>query len=358
MSAGLAALLDDVAVLARAAAASIDDVGVAAAKAGAKAAGVVIDDTAVTPQYVHGLAAEREIPIVKRIALGSLRNKFLVILPVILLLSQFLPVLLTPLLMVGGAYLCYEGAEKIWERIAHHDAHAVEEQKDEKVLVAGAIRTDLILSAEIMVISLNEVASETFWKRLIILSVVAVIMTALVYGVVGLIVKMDDAGLKLSQRDSKAAAKFGRGLVKAMPKVLTALSVIGTAAMLWVGGHILLVGTHDLGFHPIYDVVHHMEEAAHDATGAFGGIVGWLTNTLASAIIGLAVGALIVVFMSLTFHRKKSHETHTDAKPGGAETDAKVTVTTDTHPSSGTPQSTPVATTEPPAPEPGPTTKS
>ncbi|GIE28253.1 hypothetical protein Ait01nite_012980 [Actinoplanes italicus] len=307
MSAGLAALLDDVAVLARAAAASVDDVGVAAAKAGAKAAGVVIDDAAVTPQYVRGLAAEREIPIVKRIAIGSLRNKFLIILPVILLLSQFLPVLLTPLLMVGGAYLCYEGAEKIWERIAHHEEHAAEQQPEEKVLVAGAIRTDLILSAEIMVISLNEVATETFWARLAILSVVAVIMTVLVYGAVGLIVKMDDVGLRLAEKDSKGAAKFGRGLVKAMPKVLTALSVIGTAAMLWVGGHILLVGAHELGWHGPYSLVHDAEHAVHEATGALGGVFGWTVNTLLSAVVGLIVGGLIVAFMAVTFHRKKSH---------------------------------------------------
>ncbi|MEU4426075.1 DUF808 domain-containing protein [Actinoplanes sp. NPDC024001] len=309
MSAGLAALLDDVAVLARAAAASVDDVGVAAAKAGAKAAGVVIDDAAVTPQYVRGLAAEREIPIVRRIALGSLRNKFLIILPVILVLSEFLPVLLTPLLMLGGAYLCYEGAEKVWERIAHHDTHGTdtEQQPDEKTLIAGAIRTDLILSAEIMVISLNEVASETFVSRLLILSVVAVIMTVLVYGAVGLIVKMDDVGLRLAERPGKSAAKLGRGLVKAMPKVLTALSVIGTAAMLWVGGHILLVGMDELGVHFLYEFVHHMEEAAHDATGALGGVVGWLVNTVASAIVGLIVGAVIVAIMSVTLHRRSGH---------------------------------------------------
>jgi predicted DNA repair protein MutK len=319
LSAGLAALLDDIAVLARAAAASVDDVGVAAAKAGAKAAGVVIDDAAVTPQYVRGLAAEREIPIVKRIALGSLRNKFLIILPVILVLSQFLPVLLTPLLMLGGAYLCYEGAEKIWERIAHRDhGDGEQERVDEKTLVAGAIRTDLILSAEIMVISLNEVASETFWSRLIILSVVAVIMTVLVYGAVGLIVKMDDVGLRLAEKPGKGVAKFGRGLVKAMPKVLTGLSVIGTAAMLWVGGHILLVGADDLGWHGPYSIVHHMEEAVHDATGALGAVFGWFTNTLASAVVGLAIGALIVAFMALTFHRK-SHKKETPTETALAE---------------------------------------
>lgn len=317
LSAGLAALLDDIAVLARAAAASVDDVGVAAAKAGAKAAGVVIDDAAVTPQYVRGLAAEREIPIVKRIAIGSLRNKFLIILPVILVLSQFLPWLLTPLLMIGGAYLCYEGAEKIWEKVAHSEhADDSQERVDEKTLVSGAIRTDLILSAEIMVISLNEVASETFWSRLIILSIVAVIMTVLVYGAVGLIVKMDDVGLRLAEKPGKGVAKFGRGLVKAMPKVLTALSVIGTAAMLWVGGHILLVGADDLGWHGPYSIVHHMEEAVHDATGALGGVLGWFTNTIASAIVGLLIGALIVAFMAVTFHRK-SH-----AKPEKKETEA------------------------------------
>ncbi len=305
MAGGLVALLDDVAVLARAAAASVDDIGAAAAKAGAKAAGVVIDDAAVTPQYVRSLAAERELPIIKRIALGSLRNKFLIILPAILLLSQFVPWLLTPILMLGGAYLCYEGAEKVWARIAHHDAHgAGEETKDEKTLVSGAVRTDLILSAEIMVITLNEVIDEPFWSRLAILAVVAVVMTVLVYGAVALIVKMDDAGLKLAQR-SGALATFGRGLVRAMPLVLTGLTILGTAAMLWVGGHILLVGTHDLGLHVIYDAVHHVEEAAHDATGALGGLVGWLTNTVFSAILGLIVGALIVLVMTQTLHRRK-----------------------------------------------------
>jgi predicted DNA repair protein MutK len=313
LAGGLVALLDDVSVLARAATASIDDVGVAAAKAGAKAAGVVIDDAAVTPQYVRGLAAKRELPIIKRIALGSLRNKFLIILPAVLLLSQFVPWLLTPVLMLGGAYLCYEGAEKVWAKIAHHDAHGGEQVKDEKTLVSGAVRTDLILSAEIMVITLNEVIDETFWSRLAILSLVAVVMTVVVYGAVALIVKMDDAGLRLSQL-SGAIATFGRGLVRAMPLVLTALTVVGTAAMLWVGGHILLVGTDELGLHFLYESVHHLEEAAHDATGALGGLVGWLINTVASAILGLIVGALIVLVITLTLHRRKA-KTATEAEP-------------------------------------------
>ncbi len=306
MAGGLVALLDDVSVLARAAAASVDDVGAAAAKAGAKAAGVVIDDAAVTPQYVRSLASERELPIIRRIALGSLRNKFFIILPAVLLLSQFAPWLLTPILMLGGAYLCYEGAEKVWARIAHHDAHgAGQEAQDEKTLVAGAVRTDLILSAEIMVITLNEVIDQGFWSRLAILVVVALVMTVLVYGAVALIVKMDDAGLRLSQ-SSGAVASLGRGLVRAMPMVLTVLTVVGTAAMLWVGGHILLVGTDELGLHFLYDAVHHVEEAAHDATGALGGLVGWLVNTVASAILGLIVGALIVLVMTFTLHRRKA----------------------------------------------------
>jgi uncharacterized protein len=306
---GLVALFDDVAVLARAAAASVDDIGAAAGRASVKAAGVVVDDTAVTPQYVHGLAAERELPIIRRIAVGSLRNKLLIILPAILVLSQFLPFLLTPILMLGGCYLCYEGAEKVWHKIrpAHDDHGAAEETfPDENTIVSGAVRTDFILSAEIMVISLNEVVDQAFVSRAIILAVVAVGITVLVYGVVGLIVKMDDVGLHLSERPSKGAARLGRGLVKGMPKLLTALTVIGTAAMLWVGGHILLVGTDDLGLHVLYGAVHSLEEIAHDAAGALGGLVAWLVNTLASAILGLVVGVILVIGMSLTFHRRKA----------------------------------------------------
>jgi hypothetical protein len=309
VAAGLAALLDDVAVLARAAAASVDDIGLAAGRASTKAAGVVVDDAAVTPQYVRGLAAEREIPIVRRIALGSLRNKLLILLPAVLLLSQFLPRLLTPILMVGGAYLCYEGAEKLWEKLGggHHEAATAGEEAppDEDTIVSGAVRTDFILSAEIMVISLNEVVDQPFLSRAVILAVVAVAITVLVYGFVGLIVKMDDVGLRLAQRPGKAVARFGHGLVKAMPRLLATLTVVGMAAMLWVGGHILLVGSDELGLHAVYGAVHHLEEVAHEATGALGGVVGWLVNTVASALVGLVVGALIVLVMNLTVHRRK-----------------------------------------------------
>ena len=312
MSAGLFGLLDDIAALARLAAASVDDIGAAAGRATAKAAGVVIDDTAVTPQYVHGITAERELPMIKRIAIGSLRNKLVFILPAALLLSQFLPWLLTPILMVGATYLCFEGAEKVWSRIRGHDSHAapttVVGEDAERQMTAGAIRTDFILSAEIMVIALNEVADQAFLPRLIILIIVALVITAAVYGVVGLIVKMDDIGLSLAQRNSTFSQKFGRGLVTAMPKVLAALSAIGTVAMLWVGGHILLVGTNTLGWHTPYGFVHHLEEGVHHAVQGVGGVLAWLVNTGASAIIGLVVGAVVVAVVHvLPFGKKTAH---------------------------------------------------
>lgn len=304
MSAGLAALLDDVAVLARAAAASVDDVAAGAGRASMKAAGVIVDDAAVTPRYVQGFRPDRELPMIKRIAIGSLRNKLLFILPVALLLSELLPWLLTPILMIGGTYLCYEGAEKLWEAVDPHASHAettVIEQgpEHEETLVRGAVRTDFILSAEIMVISLNEVADETLVSRALILVVVALAITAGVYGVVALIVKMDDVGVRLARTQNGPAASFGRGMVRAMPVVLSVLSTVGIAAMLWVGGHILVVGLDELGFSALYDSVHHAEEVVHDALGAVGGVGAWLTNTAASAVLGLVVGAIVVAAMHL-----------------------------------------------------------
>ena len=308
MSAGLFGLFDDVAALARLAAASADDVGAAAGRATTKAAGVVIDDTAVTPQYVHGLAAKRELPIIRRIAIGSLRNKMLIILPVALLLSQFLPMLLTPLLMLGGAYLCFEAVEKIWGALRGH-GHGADDNaaKSEDEVVAGAVRTDLILSAEIMVISLNEVAAEGFWSRLAILTVVALAITVVVYGVVALIVKMDDVGLHLVERSTGFAGKVGRLMVSGMPKVLSVISVVGTAAMLWVGGHIELIGLDELGWHAPYDAVHHVEEIVHDAVASIGGVLAWLVNTAASAVVGLIIGSVIVaVAHVLPFGKEKA----------------------------------------------------
>ena len=311
MSGGLLGLLDDVVALAKLAAASVDDVGAAAGRASVKAAGVVVDDTAVTPAYVHGLAAERELPIIMRIAKGSLKNKLLYIIPVALVLSEFVPVLVEIVLMVGGAYLCFEGAEKIHHRLSHHDdtdprpASAVGPEQEEET-VAGAIRTDFILSGEIIVIALKDVLDRGFVSRAAILVVVAIVITAVVYGVVALIVKMDDVGLRMAQSGRGPTRRIGRGLVTGMPKLLAGLSVVGTAAMLWVGGHILLAGADELGWHWPYGLVHDLEHAVDDV-GAIGGVLAWLANTAASALVGFTVGAVIATVVArLPFGRTKA----------------------------------------------------
>lgn len=320
MAGGLFALLDDVAALARLAAASTDDVAAAASKASANAVGVVVDDTAVTPRYVQGLAAERELPIIKRIAKGSIRNKLVFILPVILVLSQFVPIAVTILLILGGLYLSYEGAEKIYHALAHRRAHHEEtpaqheaedlatEAVDEDKVVSEAVRTDLILSTEIMVIALQSVDHEPLVSRAIILVIVAFLITALVYGVVAIIVKMDDVGLHLVESGKNPAV--GRGLVAAMPKVMSFLSTLGVAAMLWVGGHILLTNVAELGWHAPYDAVHHVEHAVHDATGALGAVLGWLTNTIASAIVGVVVGLIVVAVVTSLMRRREESAAH------------------------------------------------
>lgn len=301
MSGGLAALLDDIAAIAKVAAASIDDIGAAAGKASAKAVGVVIDDTAVTPRYVHGFLAHRELPVIFKIARGSLRNKLVFILPIALLLSQFAPWLITPLLMVGGAYLSYEGAEKVFEVFwgDHHEVAPSEEiaeigsPEHEKRMVSGAIRTDLILSSEIMAISLAEVAGEALISRAVILVIVAVVITILVYGAAALIVKLDDVGLVLLERKSRAVQGLGRGLVEAMPHVMRVLSAVGIAAMIWVGGHLVLAGSYTLGWHAPYGLVHNWEQAVSAIAGV-GGLLAWLINTLASAFVGLVLGFAII----------------------------------------------------------------
>ncbi|MBB5234001.1 DUF808 domain-containing protein [Deinococcus budaensis] len=305
MSGGLVALLDDVAAIAKLAAASIDDIGAAAGKAGAKAVGVVVDDTAVTPRYVTGFSPDRELPIIWRIARGSLRNKVVFILPAALLLSQFLPWAITPILMLGGAYLCYEGAEKVYEAVSgHHEASGEPEIKlsseaHEEQMVTGAIRTDFILSAEIMAISLAEVADQPFALRGVTLLVVALLITALVYGVVGLIVKMDDFGVRLARSGSGLSRGFGRGLVKGMPVVMSALSVVGTAAMLWVGGQIILHGLEEFGLAAPAHLLHDLAVAAGGALPAVSGVAEWLVQTLGSGLVGLLIGAVIVGVMHL-----------------------------------------------------------
>jgi predicted DNA repair protein MutK len=309
MAGGLVGLFDDVAALAKLAAASIDDVGAAAGRASMKAAGVVVDDTAVTPTYVQGLAAERELPIIKKIATGSLKNKLLFILPVAIILSEIAPTLVEVILMLGGTFLCYEGAHKIIHALKgddheHEVPAAVAGPDVEKTTIAGAIRTDFILSGEIMVISLKEVIDEPFVTRAIILVVVAILITVIVYGLVGAIVKMDDIGLSLTQRASSGAQRVGRLLVNGMPVLLQWLSIIGTAAMLWVGGHILLVGADELGWHWPYSVVHDLEELVHDLPAA--GVFEWLVNTAASAVLGLAVGTVVALVVARLPKRNKA----------------------------------------------------
>ncbi|MEJ7933607.1 DUF808 domain-containing protein [Sphingobium sp. AN558] len=300
MPSGLIALLDDVAGIAKMAAASLDDVAAAAGKAGSKAAGVVIDDTAVTPNYVMGLSPERELPIIWKIAKGSLRNKLLFLLPAALALSALAPWLLPPLLMLGGAFLCFEATEKLVEAIhgGHDEADdaaatlSVQELEDQKV--GGAIRTDFILSGEIMAIALGTVATEPLWEQAIILVVVAILITAGVYGVVGFIVKMDDIGLHLAKRSSAIERMIGRGLVKAMPLLMKILSVVGTAAMLWVGGGLIVHGLHEFHWDAIPGTIHHFAEGAAQALPAAGPVVEWLVGAIGSGIIGLVIGAVIV----------------------------------------------------------------
>lgn len=299
MPGGLVALLDDVAGLTKLAAASLDDVGAAAGKAGSKALGVVVDDAAVTPRYVTGLTPQRELPIIGKIALGSVRNKLLILLPAALLLSAFAPWAITPLLMLGGAFLCFEGAEKVLGAIKgeHHDAAPLEEgfvdaSALEKAKVGDAVRTDLILSAEIMAIALADVAESSIVTQALVLVVVGLAITVGVYGVVGLIVKLDDIGLHLAQRSSSGVRALGRGMVKSMPVIMRVLSVVGTAAMLWVGGGILLHGAEVLGFAAPAEFVHHLAEVVHHAV-PLGGVAAWFLTALLSGVLGVAVGTII-----------------------------------------------------------------
>ncbi|MBA4090615.1 MAG: DUF808 domain-containing protein [Sphingobium sp.] len=300
MPSGLIALLDDVAGIAKLAATSLDDVAAAAGRAGTKAAGVVIDDAAVTPKYVMGLTPDRELPIIWKIAKGSLRNKLLFLLPAALLLSAFAPWLLPPLLMLGGAFLCFEAVEKLLEAIqGGHDVaeeavetHSSVELENQKV--SSAIRTDFILSGEIMAIALGTVAAEPVWEQALILVVVAILITAGVYGVVGLIVKMDDIGLHLAKKQGAGTQALGRALVKAMPVLMAILSVVGTAAMLWVGGGLIVHGLHEFHLDLIPGAIHHVAEGAAQAIPAIGGLLDWLVNAIGGAIVGLVIGGIVV----------------------------------------------------------------
>lgn len=312
MPSGLFALLDDVATIAKVAAASIDDVGAAASKAGVKAAGVVVDDTAVTPRYVTGFTPDRELPIIWRITKGSLFNKLVLILPALLLLSTFLPWAITPLLMLGGTYLCFEGAEKVIHSLQkdttslEEDAEIVADKDHEEAMVKGAVRTDFILSAEIMVIALNEVLDEHLVMRGATLAVVAILITVAVYGVVGLIVKMDDIGLAMAKGGAAPRRSIGRGLVDFMPKLLASLALIGTAAMLWVGGQIVL---HGLDEYHIGGLAEALEALAHSIAGGLPleGVWTWLIKATGDGIFGLLLGGVIVGLLHFVPGKKAAH---------------------------------------------------
>lgn len=292
MAGGLLALLDDVALIAKTAASSMDDVAGMTAKTSTKAAGVVIDDAAVTPQYVTGVTPARELPIIWKITKGSLRNKLIIILPIALLLNAFAPWALVPILMVGGTYLCFEGAEKIADKLLHDESQQQDQavnrdEQGEDALVKSAVRTDLILSAEIMIISLDEVADQPLLMEFMVLVAVAIFITIAVYGAVALLVKVDDIGLGMIERDNVPG--IGRTLVNGMPIMLKIIGIVGTVAMLWVGGHLIIRGLHEVfGWHWPHDVLAQLSEAVG------GGALGWLVDTAGSAFVGLLVGFAVL----------------------------------------------------------------
>ncbi|TCQ78004.1 hypothetical protein EDF68_10878 [Ochrobactrum sp. BH3] len=303
---GFLALLDDVAAIAKIAAASVDDISANAAKAGSKTIGVLIDDAAVTPNYVVGITAARELPMIGKIAMGSLRNKALLI-PVLLALDYFLPIAITALLMIGGAYLCFEGAEKVWHKLFPNEEHhenGAQEDKDPTALeekrVAGAIKTDLILSAEIMTLALSMIETNSIWIELATLIVVGIMITVLVYGVVAVIVKLDDFGVLMARKGRLSATRtLGRFTVRAVPKLLLVLTIIGTAAMLWVGGNIFIHGLHGLGVHQPFAWI--TETAANLATYVSTGLAStanWFATAFADGVFGFVLGSLIVIFMT------------------------------------------------------------
>lgn len=308
----VASSVDDAALAAkRMVATSLDDVGTSAKVATAKSAGVVIDDAAAMPQYAHGLNPDRELPVVAKITVLSLLNKAILI-PLALALSVWAPWSIPPLLAIGGAFLCFEGVEGVIEKFwggIHESADDpnLSPAEAEKLRVSTAAKTDFVLSAEIVVISLSTMAAAPLAQKAMALVLASFLMTVGVYGVVAIIVKMDDVGLYLAERDDPVSQRIGRGLVRSMPVLLRALSAIGIVAMLWVGGHILLVGLDELGWHWLYDAVHHVEEVVADLLPAVGDALAWLTNTFASALLGLLVGAVVVAVVHMVPRRRSPH---------------------------------------------------
>ena len=299
----IASVLDDVALMSKTAikgsASTFDDVAVLGKTAMKKTSGVLGDDLALNAQQVSGVIADRELPVVWAVAKGSLLNKVILV-PAALLISYFIPWLITPLLMLGGAFLCFEGAEKVLHTFFHKDTDAAQtkkpEPRDEKSKISGAIRTDFILSAEIVVIALGVVSSQPMMTQVIILSLIAILITVFVYGLVAGIVKLDDLGLYLSRRTSAVAQSAGRGILVLAPYLMKLLSIVGTIAMFLVGGSLIL--------HGIPGAEHAFESLL---PGQGSGMVAEVLTLLAHLVIGLALGLVIVAVMSL-FH-KKDHAT-------------------------------------------------
>jgi len=295
----LLALIDDIATI-------LDDVAVMSKVAAKKTAGVLGDDLALNAQQVSGVNPERELPVVWAVAVGSLKNKAILV-PSALAISAFLPWAITPLLMIGGAFLCFEGFEKLAHKFLHSSAEDAKHHEElvqaladpsvdlvamEKDKIKGAVRTDFILSAEIIVISLGTVATATFTKQVGVLLTIAVIMTVGVYGLVAAIVKLDDLGLHLSKKTNGAVRGIGHALLLAAPKLMKALTVIGTAAMFMVGGGILVHGV---------PALHHVVEAASHAAGSVplvGGVLAAITPTLIDAVAGVIAGALVLLVVT------------------------------------------------------------
>ncbi|WP_299589631.1 DUF808 domain-containing protein [uncultured Tateyamaria sp.] len=300
---GLLALLDDVAGIAKVAAASVDDVIGQAAKAGSKAAGAVIDDAAVTPKYVQGFSADRELPIIWRIARGSMINKLVYLLPAGLALSAFAPWAIPPLLMLGGSYLCFEGAEKVAHVLGWGHGHEDYEGKADTVedpahleeqKAKGAIKTDFILSAEIMTISLAAIPESNFWMEAATLATVAIMITVAVYGSVAIIVKADDVGLAMARARLGLTRAIGRGIVAVMPGFMKLLMIVGTAAMLWVGGEIIVHGAAQLGWHGPENVIYGIAKSISAAVGDASGVVKWFAKAAMNGILGLALGFVLI----------------------------------------------------------------
>ncbi|AUT33332.1 hypothetical protein BFR69_00135 [Acinetobacter pittii] len=297
MASGLLLLLDDIATI-------LDDVALMSKMAAKKTAGVLGDDLALNAQQVTGVRADRELPIVWKVAKGSFVNK-LILVPLALLISVIAPWLINPLLMLGGLFLCYEGVEKVLHTIMHKKASTSEEAKAEleteeldlatfeKEKIKGAVRTDFILSAEIVVITLGTVATATLMTKLSVLSVIAVVMTIGVYGLVGMIVKIDDLGLYLTEQSTSFKQTIGRGLLAFAPILMKLLSIVGTIAMFLVGGGIIN-HTIPLLHHLTEDTVDHVETIP-----AVGNIIGALTPTLINFGIGLVAGAIVLLIVSL-----------------------------------------------------------